>query len=42
MDLGKILQAADWRRVSTFQRHYFKPQRLESLTNILKVGNDCE
>ena len=42
MDLGKILQAADWRRVSTFQRHYFKPQKLESITNILRVGNICE
>ena len=38
MDLGRILQAADWRRVSTFQRHYFKPQKLDCISNILKVG----
>ena len=39
IDLGRILEAADWRRISTFQRHYFKPQKLDNISNILKAGN---
>lgn len=38
IDLGRILQAADWKRVSTFQRHYFKPQKLDCISSILKSG----
>ena len=25
LDIGKIMQSADWRRVRTFQSHYLKP-----------------
>ena len=39
LDIGRILQAGDWRRLSTFQSHYFKPQRLDSISNILKVAS---
>ena len=39
LDIGRILQAGDWRRMSTFQSHYFKPQRLDSISNILKVAS---
>ena len=39
LDIGRIMQAADWRRVKTFQSHYFKPQPIESITNILRVAN---
>ena len=37
MDLGKVLEAADWSRLTTLQRHYFKPQCLSSLSGILNV-----
>ena len=37
VDMKKVLKAADWHRISTMQRHYFKPQKLESLSDILKV-----
>ena len=33
LDIKKILEAANWQRLSTLQRHYFKPQ---CLTSILK------
>ena len=39
LDIGRIMQAADWRRVKTFQSHYFKPQPIESISNILRVAN---
>ena len=39
LDIGRIMQAADWRRVKTFQSHYFKPQPVESLSDILRVAN---
>ena len=39
LDIGRILQAGDWRRMSTFQSHYFKPQRLDCISNILKVAS---
>ena len=32
IDLHRILQAGSWKRLSTFQRHYFKPQNLSSVT----------
>ena len=39
LDIGRILQAGDWRRMSTFQSFYFKPQRLDCISNILKVAS---
>ena len=36
LDIKKIMEAANWQRLSTLQRHYFKPQCLQSLTGILK------
>ena len=39
LDISRIMQAADWRRVKTFQSHYFKPQPIDSITNILRVAN---
>ena len=39
LEIGRIMQAADWRRVKTFQSHYFKPQPVESISNILRVAN---
>ena len=38
LDIARILKSADWQRVSTLKRHYFKPQKLESLSNILRVA----
>ena len=38
IDLGRVMEAADWKRLSTFQRHYFKPQSLDNLSSILKTG----
>ena len=38
VDMVRILKSADWQRVSTLKRHYFKPQKLESLSNILRVA----
>ena len=37
LDIRKILEAANWQKLSTLQKHYFKPQRLQSLTGILNV-----
>ena len=37
MDLGKVMEAADWSRLTMLQRHYFKPQSLSSLSGILNV-----
>ena len=37
MDIKRVMEAANWQRLSTLQRHYFKPQSLQSLTNILNV-----
>ena len=34
MDIKGIMETANWQRLSTLQRHYFKPQSLQSLTNI--------
>ena len=39
LDIGRILQAGDWKRLSTFQSHYFKPQRLDCISTILKVAS---
>lgn len=36
-DLRRIMEAANWQRLTTFQRHYFKPQSLRSLSSILNV-----
>ena len=36
LDIKRIMEAANWQRLSTLQRHYFKPQCLQSLTGILK------
>ena len=38
LDIKRIMKAADWQRISTLQRHYFKPQKLNSLSMILKTG----
>ena len=40
MDIGRIMEAGDWRRLRTFQAHYFKPQRLQCISNILRVASD--
>ena len=37
LDIGRILEAGDWRRLQTFQSHYFKPQRLQCISSILRV-----
>ena len=39
LDIGRIMEAGDWRRLKTFQSHYFKPQKLDCITNILKVAS---
>ena len=36
-DIKRILKAADWQRMSTLRKHYFRPQKLESLSAILKT-----
>ena len=43
MDISKVMEAANWQRLTTMQRHYFKPQCLQSLTGILNVTSwvDC-
>ena len=40
LDLSRILQAGNWNRVSTFQRHYFRPQKISALSSILYVGSE--
>ena len=40
MDIKGIMEAANWQRLSTLQRHYFKPQSLQLLTNILNVTSE--
>ena len=37
IDIKGIMEAANWQRLSTLQRYYFKPQSLQSLSNILNV-----
>lgn len=37
LDIKRILKAADWQRMSTLRKHYFRPQKLESLSVILKT-----
>ena len=37
MDIKRVREAANWQQLSTLQRHYFKPQSLQSLTEILNV-----
>ena len=37
MDINRVMDAANWKRLSTLQRHYFKLQCLQSLTGILNV-----
>ena len=37
MDIRGIMEAANWQRLSALQRHYFKPQNLQSLSSILNV-----
>ena len=39
LDIDRIMEAADWRSVRTFQSHYFKPQPIENISNILRVAN---
>ena len=36
-DIMQIMESANWKRLTTLQRHYFKPQSLVSLSNILNV-----
>jgi Phage integrase family. len=38
IDLARIMEAADWKRLSTFQGHYFRPQKLDSMSSILNCG----
>ena len=40
LDLSRILQAGNWNRVSIFQRHYFRPQKISALSRILYVGSE--
>ena len=40
VDLGRVLEAADWSRLTMLQRHYFKPQCLSSLSAILNVTSE--
>ena len=40
MDIGRVLEAANWQRLSTLQGHYFKPQCLQTLTGILNVTSN--
>ena len=37
-DLKQALAAGNWQRLSTVRRHYFRPQSLQSLSQILKVA----
>ena len=37
--MSVLTQAADWRPFKTFQSPYFKPQPVESISNILRVAN---
>ena len=37
MDINRVMEAANWQRLSTLQRHFFKLQCLQSLTGILNV-----
>ena len=37
VDLRRVMKAADWQRISTLQRHYFRPQKVQSLVKILNV-----
>ena len=34
-DMERVLKAGDWQRLSTVRRHYFRPQRLSNLCDIL-------
>ena len=36
LDIKQIMEAANWQRLTTLQRHYFKPQPIQSLSSILK------
>ena len=38
-DLDKVLKAGDWQRLSTVRRHYFKPQKLPNICDILSTNN---
>ena len=32
LDMKRILEAGDWSRTQTFQRHYFRPQTLDTIS----------
>ena len=38
-DLDTVLRAGDWQRLSTARRHYFKPQKLLNICDILNSTN---
>ena len=40
LDMKRILDAGDWSRTKTFQRHYFRPQTLETISD--KVIGVCD
>ena len=42
LDISRILKAADWQGVSTFRKHYFRPQKLQAISNILKISTNVE
>ena len=42
MDIGKVMESANWTRLTTLQRHYFKPQCLSSLSGILNVTSGAD
>ena len=37
-DLDKVLRAGDWQRLSTIRKHYFKPQKLPNICDILNTN----
>ena len=37
LNIRQVMAAGNWTRLSTVQMHYFKPQPLKSMSNILKV-----
>ena len=42
MDISKVMEAANWQRLTTMQRHCFKPQCLQSLSGILNVTSGAD
>ena len=41
VEMSQVLRAGDWQRVSTLKKFYFKPQKINMLSNILGCASSA-